>query len=124
MPVDITISETNDYILLNYSGNISNDDLLYSIKKAVELQSENEINSYLADCSNMISSHSILDIFSKVQTMQNMGIRKDLKEAIVLPLNTESADKVKFYETACLNRGYRVKIFSDKNEALNWLLNE
>ena len=80
MPVDITISETNDYILLNYSGNISNDDLLYSIKKAVELQSENEINTYLADCSNMISSHSILDIFSKVQTMQNMGIRKDLKE--------------------------------------------
>ncbi len=128
MPVDITVSENNEFINLVYTGNITNDDLLYSIKQAIELQNKNNISLYLADCSNMIAQHSILDLFTKIQSFYEIGLRKDMKEAIILPnsnsdeVSTESADKIKFYETACLNRGFKVKIFPGKDEALKWLL--
>lgn len=122
MPVKINLSENNNYIELIYNGSIVNDDLLYSLNKGLELMNESGINLFLADCREMTAAHSILDIFTKVQMYLDKGISKDIKEAVILPESSETADKIKFYETACLNRGFRVKVFNEKDEALNWLL--
>ncbi|MFZ2449678.1 MAG: hypothetical protein WAW36_04065 [Methylovulum miyakonense] len=42
-----------------------------------------------------------------------------LKEAILLPSLPAPIENVKFWETACYNRGLRVRIFDDRQNALD-----
>ncbi len=122
MPFKIKVSESNDYICLDYNGSVTNAELTDSISACQELYKASGISLFLADCTNMLAEHSILDIFSKVDSFQSLEMKKDFKEAIIITKDSESRDKLNFYETACLNRGYRVKIFEDKPSALAWLL--
>ncbi|MBE2218612.1 MAG: hypothetical protein IAE90_10430 [Ignavibacteria bacterium] len=122
MPYKIAVSENRDYVLLDYFGNVSRDDLAGSISGCKKLYVETGISLFLADCTQMIAEHSILDIFSKVDSFQSLEMKKDFREAIIISKDSESKDKVNFYETACLNRGYNVRIFENKEEAVAWLL--
>jgi uncharacterized protein YbcV (DUF1398 family) len=88
----------------------------------MELMNESGVSLFLADCKEMAAAHTILDIFTKVQSYLEKGLSKEIKEAVILPENTKSAENLKFYETACLNRGFTVKVFKARDEALNWLL--
>ena len=47
-----------------------------------------------------------------------------IREAIVLPLQPDAIEKVAFWETACINRGIHVRVFSDYRGALNWLVQD
>lgn len=122
MPYKIAVSDSHDYICLDYYGNVSKDDLADSISGCKKLYVETGISLFLADCTEMFAEHSILDIFSKVDSFQSLEMKKDFREAIIIPKESESKDKVNFYETACLNRGYNVRIFENKDDAVVWLL--
>ncbi|MBL8016696.1 MAG: hypothetical protein JNK43_05445 [Ignavibacteria bacterium] len=122
MPFKINVSESNDYICLNYHGSITNTELTDSIIGCQEIYKKTGLSLFLADCTNMLAEHSILDIFSKVDSFESLEMKKDFKEAIIITKDSESLDKLNFYETACLNRGYNVRIFENKEDALKWLL--
>jgi hypothetical protein len=41
--------------------------------------------------------------------------------AVLMPKDAAARKELQFYETVCLNRGWQVKIFNTKQEALAWL---
>ena len=49
------------------------------------------------------------------------GNRKS-KIALILPPTGKIREDVIFYETVCRNRGWAVKAFDDRSEAIEWLL--
>ncbi|HMT11972.1 MAG TPA: hypothetical protein PKA39_10165 [Ignavibacteria bacterium] len=122
MQFKIKLSETKDYICLDYFGNVTNDDLTNSIAGCTQLYRETGVSLYLADCTDMHATHSILDIFGKVDAFESLEMKKDFKEALIVTRESESREKLNFYETACLNRGYNVRVFESKEDALQWLL--
>jgi hypothetical protein len=114
----------NKYIEILYSGNVSNDELIDAVLKAKVLSEENGTNVFLADCSNMSGGHSIIDLYNLILLYEQLGLSRTLREAILLPAMPDTIENVRFYETASLNRGYTVRLFENREEALGWLLTE
>lgn len=90
MPFKISVSGSNDYICLDYYGSITNTELTDSIIACQELYKKTGLCFFLADCTDMFAEHSILDIFSKVDSFQSLEMKKDFKEAIIITKDSES----------------------------------
>lgn len=42
-------------------------------------------------------------------------------ETLILPVHRPSMEDVRFWETACGNRGFCVRVFDDRDAAIAWL---
>ena len=77
----------------------------------------------LGDCSALVGGHSFGDLYSLANAVR-LGDKdySSLKEAVLLPTLPAAFNLVKFWETACSNLGIKVRSFSDRQSALDWLL--
>jgi hypothetical protein len=56
-----------------------------------------------------------------VALLERLGLPRTLREALlVLPSSVPGPD-VQFYEDACRNRGWNVRLFTERERALEWL---
>jgi hypothetical protein len=106
----------------SYAGILSAHELGAAIEQTMALVRAHGITRLLADCTTLEGGHSIVDLFSFVEKVASTDGADALKEALLLPGLASSEQNVRFWETACLNRGINCRIFSDKSTALEWLL--
>lgn len=121
MPWTIAYNTEKDFILITYSGRVIQSELIEAFKASGELMKQHNTLLILSDCSKMIGGHSVLDLYSLISLYKDTDFPKYFKEAILMPDLNDTVENVQFYETACLNRGYNVKIFNNNTEAINWL---
>lgn len=117
----VTLVEDQKFIEIKYSGVVTADELNDTFNATLAVVRKTGILRFYADCSEMTKGHSILDLYYLIDLYGKEEVSISFKEAILLPLPHPNKDEVRFYETACLNRGYLVKIFSTRDEALSWL---
>ena len=108
-------------IELIYSGLVSPSELNDAFVAASSLLKKEQTSLALADCSKMVGGHSITDLYFLIILYESNDLR-GMKEAIILPSLKATIEEVKFYEMACLNMGYTVKIFSNVEDATTWLI--
>lgn len=106
---------------LIYKGTVSPADLHEALLAAAKLARENNSILFLADCTDMEGGHSVIDLYGLISLYESVGLQLKMKEALLLPSMKSPKEDVKFYETACLNKGFNVKVFSQKEKALIWL---
>lgn len=121
MPVKLEFSNAPNRIEVTYSGTITESDYRKAIIDFVNFNSEKKCLLVLTDLRDMVVTPSILNVYDSINLFEKMGIDKKTSEALIMPENKFAADNIKFYETACQNRGYNVKIFYNKEDAINWL---
>ncbi len=121
MSWDLKFENERGIIFLKYSGTVSPKELKESVFEGIKLVKETGITKLLTDCREMTWGHYVFDLMSIISEYNDIGISHDLKEAILMPEDATAKSNVEFYETACFNRGYNVKIFSDTDEAIKWL---
>ncbi len=121
MPVKIGFSENPERIEVNYSGTITESEYGDAIREFVKFNAEKKCLLVLTDLREMTVSPSILNVYDSINMFEKMGIDKNTSEALIIPENKFAADNVKFYETACQNRGYNVRLFYNKEDAIKWL---
>ena len=75
----------------------------------------------LNDLREAVISKSLLDIYSMPRVVEEAGMQKSFRRAIVVnpPVND-----YRFLETVSVNEGQEVRVFSDPEEALRWLVAE
>lgn len=110
-----------DVVELIYKGKVTPADLHEALLAAAKLARENNSILFLADCSEMEGGHSVVDLYGLISLYESVGLHLKMKEALLLPLMKSPKEDVKFYETSCLNKGFNVKVFSQKEKALTWL---
>ncbi|MCX7098902.1 MAG: STAS/SEC14 domain-containing protein [Methylococcales bacterium] len=115
-----TTKLNNNIIELAFIGTVSATELKEALLASNTLSKDNNTLLILADCSTMLGGHTLADLYYIISLFESLDLRK-MKEALVLPNLDSSKEQVKFYETACLNRGFDVKIFPDTDTALAWL---
>jgi hypothetical protein len=118
---NIKFNADNRIIELSYYGVVSPVELNDALTAAVSISQREGTVRFLADCSEMLGGHSITDLYFLISLYESVGARS-MKEALILPFVDIAQDDVKFYETACLNRGFDVKVFNSVSEAMNWLV--
>jgi len=106
------------------SGNVTGDDLEHAAKKRILLQKETNTNSILVDLSGMDNVIAgTLDIFSLPSELYDSEKASRNTDIALITSNTKQTHGwIRFYETACLNRGWSVKTFDQRATAINWLL--
>ncbi len=121
MPVKIEFSENPQRIEINYSGTITEREYSDALREFIKFNAEKKCLLVLTDLREMTVSPSILNVYDSINMFGKMGIDKKTSEALIIPENKFAADNVRFYETARQNRGYNVKLFYYKEDAVKWL---
>ncbi len=75
----------------------------------------------LNDMSTATINISFLDLYKSPKTMDESGVSRKTKRALVVP---PAFDEPDFLENLTRNRGHDLKIFKDIKEAKQWLLSK
>ncbi|MBN2738398.1 MAG: hypothetical protein JXR70_15555 [Spirochaetales bacterium] len=121
MECKITLSDNKKYVIMVVSGDLDLENLMkYSIE-ANKIGDENNLNSYLMDMVNARNKKSIADNydFAYNDMKDNKEIHISARVAYVVAENDHSHD---FVETVMINAGYDIKLFRNKEKAIEFLM--
>jgi len=52
---------------------------------------------------------------------EKLGMDKTTRIAVLVSNIETKAEELHFYENVCLNRGWHIRIFTDRDAAIEWL---
>lgn len=123
MPWNARHDPQHNVIETVYAGILTPPELLEAAKTTLELAVTHNCPKFLGDCSQLLGGHSIFDLYGLLDLLEATGFHRDWKEALLFPqaVNSNAIEDVRFWETACKNRGFMVTLFADRDAALRWL---
>jgi hypothetical protein len=107
---------------LVYTGLHTSQESRESTSKAIALGKEHGDADALVDATEAKLAVSIFDLFDlpdRQYVAENM--KREIRVAVVPPSRPEDQEAARFYETACFNRGWQVRLFPDRDHAIAWL---
>jgi hypothetical protein len=88
------------------------------------LAKETNSNRFLSDATQATLKVSIRELYDLPELYKDQDLRPPVLIAVLPPTSEAGKGLVDFYETVCLNRGWTVRIFGERQEALDWLLGD
>ena len=121
MEYSITVSEDGKYIILKVKGDMDRVSAMREIIEAHELGAKLGIERYMADLTEARNIRSIVDDYELANdyTHNDRRINTFARVAMLVSSEDHTHD---FLETASINAGWRVKLFRDRQQALNYLM--
>ena len=116
MPEDVTINDDLRIIEVYSHGSVSKENILASIASVKQITNETGIKSVLVDTTEEKTFPSAVGIINFVEQLPRYT-----KFAVLVSSDQVTKDDVEFAETAAYNRGFLLKIFTSKKEAIEWL---
>jgi hypothetical protein len=108
-------------IELTYSGSVTQVELAKSAQAALDLAQQHGTYKVMTDCTAIQAGHSLADLYFLSDWLITMKAHR-LKEAVIMPTEAASSEMARFWETTCINRGLRVRVFDQREAAERWLL--
>lgn len=110
------IERKKGYLYVEYSKPYNVDDLINLSKEALDISKNEGIKKLLLDVSQMPGKVKPMDRY-EIGVKSALLFRYKLKIAVLYKIEEING----FAETVASNRGMNVKIFSNRDEALDWL---
>jgi len=107
-----------------YFGRVTANEFKAGTLETIALMDAHGINLLLIDDTEVELAVSTNDIFEMPQFYENVRAMRSTRWALVHPSDPAAIKHFRFYENVCRNRGWLVKLFSDRQAALDWLLTE
>jgi hypothetical protein len=109
-------------IEVTYAGLVDGSDLWEACSRRIVLEQQTGSHAVLVDASEIDLVATVLDVFSlPAKLYEEKRADRKTRIALVLPRSEKAIEFAKFYETACTNRGWSVKVFQDRQGAIEWL---
>jgi hypothetical protein len=121
MPVTCHVLAEEGIVESLYVGTCLEADLLANFHRAHQIAREEGCTRFLTDLSGMGQGPQPSDLVGAIRLRDECGVPRNIKEVVVCPPSLMAAVDVKFYEDACYNRGWNVRVFPDRDAALAWL---
>lgn len=123
MGVETFYNEIENIIETRLSDNIGNQDVLDFIDRMIQLTLEHDCFSWIVDYANARYKLSALEIFDLpnevFKRMDRLGEKKYRIKRAIIRIN--DTDDFAFLENVAVNRGQKLMVFNDRNEAKRWL---
>jgi hypothetical protein len=106
-----------------FTERVSAVDLATITTKSIALVNEKSIFNVLIDAKELKLDATLVDIYNlpdKQYVDENLDHR--IRMALIEPKLSKEKEAAQFYENACVNRGWLVKTFSDRDDATKWLM--
>jgi hypothetical protein len=104
------------------ADNVTTEDLRRHELQCTALAKETNSTRFLTDATQATLNVSILALYDLPKLYQDQDLRRPVLIAVLPPTSEAGKGRVDFYETVCLNKGWTVRIFGERQEALDWLL--
>jgi hypothetical protein len=104
------------------TGRTTGLDLREATSKAIALGKEQGSSMFLVDATEIELTASTFDLYDlpgRQYPAENLARQSHV--AVVLPKRPKERKDAEFYETACVNRGWLVKLFPNRDEGIEWL---
>ena len=121
MSLEIKYNRKHHIVESIFSDIITEEELILETTQCIALGNENSTNLFLCDASNAIVYLGLINVLELEKIHIEENLERTSKIALIEPISKESKNFASFYETACLNRGWNVKIFQDRQTAIGWL---
>ena len=108
----------SDCIELTVEGTFTMERLKRIAPEVAQLSEQSGCLNILNDMSGANIEISLAEVYSSPQEMDNSGITRTTRRALVVPPDFNQAA---FLETVTRNRGHNLKVFTSREEALGWL---
>ena len=118
MPWSLSQPEEHPWVELVYHGVVPLHELVEAFEALMGLCRGRTL--FLADCTRLEGQPSPVDLLRLIERFDTTSQGRQFREAILVPKG-QAADAVRFYETACLNRGFQVRVFEQRGDAEAWL---
>lgn len=110
--------EDQDIVQVTTKGVYELGSELETVKATVDKLKEHNCNKCLFDHRKTEVIVRTMEAYDRPQVYRTLGLDGTESLAHVF---SEVTDDLKFYETVCTNRGWRVQTFDDYGAAINWL---
>jgi hypothetical protein len=121
MECETRIYNEEKYIEVVTKGVADRDGSLNMAKTIKEAMQQHRLTRALIDHRNLESvSGEIIEIYERPKLFRIMGVILNIKIAEII--KPDHVKHFRFFETVCINQGFRVSIFQEKLPALDWLL--
>ena len=121
MPWRIEKNEELGFMEIVYTGTITNKDVRDATAKVLSLTNPDRPNLYLADISGARFKLSFMDILNITSQWEEAGRNKRGRVAVIVSEETMKPEDLRFLETAARNRGWNLRVFEDRQAAIEWL---
>lgn len=123
MNCTVEYDEGSGIVVVTYNGRCSGKDFRDATHKRVAIAEKEDSTKTLIDATNLeCSSSTTFDVYDIVsREYPSLGSRSEWKMAITTPKSAEAQKQVHFFENACVNRGWRVRQFASRKDAIDWL---
>ncbi|MBT3389956.1 MAG: hypothetical protein HN413_06060 [Chloroflexi bacterium] len=120
---EIIYSEEINTVVITYQGQTPPEEVQEVLQKAYILAVEKNCKNFLVDCSLVQpGGGSTLDVYDLARMFEEFPDIRKYKDAIILPPIPAGAEDLKFFETAARNRGFNVRVFTERQAAIDWLM--
>lgn len=103
------------------SGALADPEAVEMLVEARRLQDELGIPGALLDCTDVTQGLSYPSVVEMADYIVAMGVPSDWRQAVVKPHDVTAAVTIGLWEAAGNNRGMNIKVFPDRDSALEWL---
>ena len=107
---------------LIYTGQFTAQEARESTSKAIALGKVHGDADAYVDASEVELAVSIFDLLDLPNRQYvEEGMNRSIRVAVVPPKLPKDREAAQFYETASLNRGWHVRLFPSRDDAIKWL---
>ena len=121
MSYTIEYLEKEEIGLITNTGAFTYEDFMKQTREALEVSRVKKCKKFLVDCTLMTFQSQTMPLYETTAFYDEIGAPKENKIALVVPAGAKIEADLRFYETVCVNRGWQVKIYSDRESAMHWL---
>lgn len=122
MAVTYTYNADLCIVEITSKGIVSSKELKSEQTPIFALAEEHNTDMFLLDLTNYERSLSLIDILGGVSFYGKKTTMR-IRIAVLAPISEEALQDALFYETVCVNRGWNVRVFAERQDAINWLVN-
>jgi hypothetical protein len=107
-----------------FTGKTTGSNLRDATTRTIALANEQGTTGVLVDATGIQMVASTLDILDlPARQYEKDDLDRRTHVALILPTQEKEREDARFYETACVNRGWQVRSFPSQDEAIEWLVN-
>lgn len=117
----ITCNDASGMIELVFTGNVTGPEIREATSWSISLMKNRNIKDILFDTTDQEQVPSIFDIYNLPDQYEKEGLTRQSRVGLVLPQKRDLRAQARFYEDVCVNRGWTVRLFENREDAVRWL---
>ena len=122
MPVTVERHDHPAHVRFILSGLVSAAEVNAAAAELLALVAASGVSRVLADARELEGGHGTFELYEMAERFATDATARSVREAVLLPQSAAMSSELRFWETACVNRGLHVRVFDDEAAALAWLI--